>query len=207
MKQLEIAGDVMKEVVSTYTGAGVVGGAGGTGKATELKKSIATDAVSGRISEQQARELTAQVNQRLVGGLGNAGASRLHDVPEVRQAIARARDEGSPVTVSSGDSRVRIGIPTRPPVPAPEAPGAGAGAGRWPFRRPARPALTNRAQLPKLRVEIVTAIGAVGGAQQVGEKSRHILILDCDERTLSLPKPTTGHTEFFRCKRKSVRDA
>lgn len=187
-KQIDASLDVLRMFMSAYTGVPMGGGGGDSGSipSSVVMKGIASDAAAGRITERQAQDLTSEAHRKLVDGLGKRES--LPDIPEVRRAIEAASEQGSPVSVSHGESAVQIGPSDR----------RRAGSFTlWPFGgrdAPSRKARSAAAPLPTYTIEIVTAIRDVKGALEVGEKSRQILILDCAKRTLNKPAPTTGKT-------------
>lgn len=126
MKQQEIAGDIVKAVVSYYSGVPIPLGSSGSG--SKLKESINRDAASGRISTEDAKAAIGKVNDAMIAGLmGDKPTSPL-DKPEITSAISAAAERGAPFSVSKGDTKVDVG----------QHPGQAASAEQsrwpWPFR-------------------------------------------------------------------------
>jgi hypothetical protein len=205
-KKLDIAADAMRMIVSAYTGIPIPGSSSSSGNdPSSVKMDIGKDAAAGRITQQQAQDLVAEVNRKVVDGLG-ANDSSLPDVPEVREAILKGREEGSPMLITKGDSRVEIGAPTRPPRQSEEG-GEGLLSRMFGRQSAKRQEAKRTKPLPKLEIQVVTAIRDVGGAFQAGEKSRQRILLDCESRTIALPEPTLGITDLYIAKRNAVRNA
>ncbi|BEV12062.1 hypothetical protein ATDW_25580 [Asticcacaulis sp. DW145] len=206
-KQLDMAMEAMKMVFTAYTGVPLPST---SDSASSIKDSIGKDAAAGRITKEQAQSAFAKVNDVLADSLGPKAAQSILQSPEIASAIGTAAERGAELTVSKGDARVDIGKSDRP------SPG---GAGT----RPSRTFIDNlgnlltgrgtdsssngdKSRLGMLRIEIVTAIRDVGGAIQVGEKSRHVMILDCQSRTFTPMEPTTGYTKLMGRKLEAVRN-
>ena len=202
-KQIDGAIDAMKMVVSAYTGIPIPMGGGSSGSDGEsVGKSIAQSAEKGHITTQQAQDLTADLHRKMVDRLGGEEGTSLPNVPEVRDAITRGGEEGAPISVSRGDTRVDIGAPTRP--------GTRSSIARsiWPFpssKTGARDGGAQKDRLPTFKIEIVTAIRDVGCAIEVGEKSRQTMLLDCNKRALTNLPVVAGETKLGPFTLKAVR--
>ena len=200
-KQIDAAIEAMKTVVTAYTGVPMpAASSGGGGDGESVGKAIAQSAAKGQITTRQAQDLTARLHGKMVDQVGEAGGAVFPNVPEVRDAITRGGEEGAPISVSRGDTRVDIGAPTREP----ERPNLLRSL--WPFGSSRGEGRNSRKErLPKLRIEIVTAIREVNGAFQVGEKSRQTVLLDCEKRILTSLPVVLGDTKIAGRSLKPVR--
>lgn len=201
-KQIDAAIDAMKMVVTAYTGMPISGKSDSGNDGESVGKSIAQAAQKGHITTHQAQGLTADLHRKMIERLGTSDGASLPNVPEVRDAIARGGEEGAPISVSRGDTRVDIGAPTRP------AARSNSNQSIWPFTSRGSAARADskvKKQLPMLKIEIVTAIRDVGDAMQVGEKSRQTVLLDCDKRVLTQFPVALGDTKIWRISLKPVR--
>ena len=187
--------EAAKMVFSAYTNTPYTPGdiSGDASDSADIRKGIAADAAAGRITTQQAQALTSDLHSQRIKQQGG-GSPSLPDVPEVRDAITRGGEQGAPISVRHGNARVDIGAPTRP------APSASNARSFWPFGNRSAGAdsspKSKASPLPKLRIEIVTAIRDVGGAYQVGEKSRQAVVLDCAKSILTQLPVTHGQDRF-----------
>ena len=201
-KQIDAAVDAMKMVVSAYTGVPLpMSGGGSDSDGQNVGKSIAEAASKGQITQQRAQELTADHLGAMVKKVGGGDSPSLPNVAEVRHAIKAAGDGGAPISVSQGDARVQIGAPTRP------AARAETGRSFWPIRpRSEAPRGADAIRLPTLKIEVVTEIRDVGGAFEVGEKSRQAMLLDCDKKLLTQFPMVMGSTKIGPITLKPVRN-
>ncbi|MFJ2549922.1 hypothetical protein ACIOVF_26130 [Pseudomonas sp. NPDC087612] len=198
-KQIDASIEAMKMVASAY---GIPVSLLDT--ASKVKDEISKDAAAGRITTQQGQEQTAQVNNKLIEQLNAAAPASLPDTPVIQEAIKSAIQGGAPVSVRRADGQVDVGAPTV------RSSAAAKGSWFWPFtakREASASARSSKPRLPLLKIEVVTAIRDVGGAAQVGEKSRHVLTLDCENRTFSAASPTTGKTTIYGWSLDSTRNA
>lgn len=199
-KQIDTLNNAMKMIASIYTGVPIPMGSTSDSGSESVAKSIAMAAAKGHITTQQAQDLTADLHRKMVDRVGGSEEQSLPNVPEVRDAIRRGGEEGAPVSVSRGDTRVDIGAPTR------RAKGLSALGSLWTMRGKDVATRIRKEALPKLKIEIVTAIRPVRGAYQVGEKSRQVLLLDCEKRVLIPLSVTLGDTRIGPIALKAVRN-
>ncbi|MCX2900401.1 T6SS effector amidase Tae4 family protein [Pseudomonas mandelii] len=129
MKQQEIAGDIVKAVVSYYTGVPIPpGSSGSSSSGNKVKESINRDAASGNISSDDAKSAIGKVNDAMIASLtGDKPMSPL-DKPEITSAIGAAAERGAPFSVSKGDTKVDVGERSS------QVPSAGQSRWPWPFR-------------------------------------------------------------------------
>lgn len=129
MKQQEIAGDIVKAVVSYYTGVPISpSSSGSSGSGSKLKESINRDAASGRISTEDAKDAIGKVNDAMIAGLTGDKPTSPLDKPEITSAIGAAAERGAPFSVSKGDTKVDVGQRSGQAAPTEQS------RWPWPFR-------------------------------------------------------------------------
>jgi hypothetical protein len=129
MKQHEIAGDIVKAVVSYYTGVPIPPGSSGSSQSgRELKESINRDAASGRISSEEANAAISKINDAMLSELTGGKPTSPLDKPEITSAIGAAAERGAPFSVSKGDTKVDVGQRTQ------TGPVSTQSRWPWPFR-------------------------------------------------------------------------